>query len=304
MFDNGYRNGKPSDADYVLYFEQDRVLLRAGRREETPGTALGEEREEKGDQGKSEGKSPLVAFPTFGQLKKSSLLEEASLCYLFSIDRKPFFLAHCVFPPEAFSREALLAAHGLKLESISVFRKGHPRHMIFAGITAYQLAGWYRDNRFCGRCGGQTEHSQTERALVCPRCGLVIYPKIAPAVIVAVMDGPRLLLSRYAYGAYRRYALLAGYCEVGETVEQTVKREVFEEVGIRVKDLVYYKSQPWSFSGSLLMGFFARVDGDSRLKVDHRELAEAGWFTADEIQIDDSDISLTNEMIRKFMKEH
>ena len=136
--------------------------------------------------------------------------------------------------------------------------------------------------------------------MVCDHCQIHEYPKICPAVIVAVINGDRILMSKYAYGTYRRYALLAGFAEVGETIEETVKREVFEEVGLHVKNLRYYKSQPWSFSDSLLLGFFAEVDGSGEIHRDEKELAEAGWFTREEIDIDDSTISLTNEMIRKF----
>ena len=109
------------------------------------------------------------------------------------------------------------------------------------------------------------------------------YPKICPAVIVAVLDGERILLTKYAGRSYTRYALIAGFAEIGETIEQTVHREVMEEVGLRVKNLRFYKSQPWSFSDTLLMGFYCDLDGEDRITLDQDELAVAEWFNRGQI---------------------
>ena len=136
--------------------------------------------------------------------------------------------------------------------------------------------------------------------LRCPACGNMIFPKISPAVIVAVTHGEKLLLSKYAGRSYTRYALLAGYTEIGETVEQTVHREVMEEVGVKVKNLRYYKSQPWGVDGNILMGFFCDLDGEETLHVDYTELSMAQWFPRDALPAHDDGISLTREMIRVF----
>ena len=136
--------------------------------------------------------------------------------------------------------------------------------------------------------------------LRCPNCGNTIFPRISPAVIVAVTDGDRLLLSKYAGRAYTRYALLAGYTEIGETIEQTVQREVMEEVGLRVKNLRYYKSQPWGVDGNVLMGFFCDVDGNTEIHIDENELSMADWYSRDALPAHDDGISLTREMIRIF----
>jgi NAD+ diphosphatase len=128
----------------------------------------------------------------------------------------------------------------------------------------------------------------------------MIFPRISPAVIVAVTDGDRLLLSKYAGRAYTRYALLAGYAEIGETIEQTVHREVMEEVGLKVKNLRYYKSQPWGVDGNVLMGFFCDVDGNDTIHIDETELSMAGWYERDALPARDDGISLTREMIRIF----
>ena len=139
-----------------------------------------------------------------------------------------------------------------------------------------------------------------ERMLYCPECHNMVYPRISPAVIVGVLNGDQILMSKYAGRAYTNYALIAGFTEIGESAEQTVAREVMEEVGLRVKNIRYYKSQPWAFSGSLLMGFFCDLDGDDKIILDKNELAEAGWFRRSEIDLADDHISLTREMIMQF----
>ena len=167
-------------------------------------------------------------------------------------------------------------------------------------MTAWHLYNWYRNNRYCGRCGKPTVHDAKERMVRCQHCGNLIFPRISPAVIVAVTDGDRLLLSKYAGRGYTRYALLAGYTEIGETIEQTVHREVMEEVGLKVKNLRYYKSQPWGVDGNVLMGFYCDLDGDDTIHIDETELALAQWHHRSAPPAHDDGISLTREMIRVF----
>lgn len=129
------------------------------------------------------------------------------------------------------------------------------------------------------------------------------YPKISPAIIVGILDGTRILMTRYSLGPYRKYALVAGFMEIGETLEDTVRREVMEEVGLRVKNIRYFKNQPWAFSDSLLVGFFADVDGSPKVTLDQTELAEATWFEREHMPPGgSSNISLTYEMIEAFRK--
>ena len=126
------------------------------------------------------------------------------------------------------------------------------------------------------------------------------YPKICPAVITAVRNGNKLLLSKYAGREYVHYALIAGFTEIGETIEETVKREVMEEVGLKVKNLHFYKSQPWSFSGTLLFGFFCDLDGEDTISLDEEELSMAVWMERENIPDDPEQISLTREMMTVF----
>ena len=136
----------------------------------------------------------------------------------------------------------------------------------------------------------------------CPACQKLRYPVISPCVIVAVTQGERILLTRYASGhsTYKKYALIAGFAEIGESIEKTVQREVMEEVGLKVKNLRFYKSQPWSFTDTLLFGFFAELDGEEEITMDEKELSEAGWFLREELPEEFDGVSLTNEMIRVF----
>ena len=179
-----------------------------------------------------------------------------------------------------------------------------PRFIAFAGITALQLDGWYRNNRYCGHCGGLLKKDHKERMLYCEKCGSRVYPRINPAVIIAVTKGSKLLMTKYAGRTYKNYALVAGFNEAGETIEQTVRREVMEEVGLKVKNLKYYKSQPWGLSGSLLSGFFCELDGDDKITLQEDELSLGTWVKADDLDLEDDGISLTREMILKFKKEH
>ena len=159
---------------------------------------------------------------------------------------------------------------------------------------------WYGANRFCGRCGTQMRHGDTERSRVCPACGNTVYPKICPAVIVAVHDGDRLVLTKYRGRPFKKFALIAGFNEIGESIEDTVRREVMEEVGLKVKNLRFYKSQPWTFTDTLLMGFYAQLDGDDTITIQEDELSEGAWYHRAEIPSDYSPISLTGEMIEMF----
>ena len=123
------------------------------------------------------------------------------------------------------------------------------------------------------------------------------YPKLSPAVIVAVRNGDKLLLSKYAGREFTNYALIAGFAEIGEPIEDTVRREVMEEVGLKVKNIRFYKSQPWSFSDTLLFGFFCDLDGDDTIRLDEEELALAEWQERSQIPDDAYEISLTREMM-------
>jgi NAD+ diphosphatase len=161
---------------------------------------------------------------------------------------------------------------------------------------------WYNTNRFCGRCGSRTELRKDERAIVCPGCGLVIYPKVTPAVIVAITCNNKILLAKGKHYRGDFYALIAGYVDVGESIEETVVREVKEEVGLDIRNLKYYKSQPWPFSASLMLGFTAEADDNQPIVIDENEISEAGWFTRGNLPTYASSISISGDLIEAFEK--
>ena len=264
IFSNAYAPKRPEATSSALYFNGHTVL--AGK------------------------DSSTLRFPRFSELNgiEESVYEKA--IYLFAIDNDCFYLVHQV-PEEQPEFE---------LKDIGLFRTSGPRHLAFAGITGYSLYKWYDNHQFCSHCGAKLVHHEKERMLHCQTCNNTEYPKIMPAVIIAVTNGNKILLSKYANREYTRYALLAGFTEIGESVEETVKREVMEEVGLHVKNLRYYKSQPWAFSDTLLMGFFAEVEGDDSITLDREELALAEWFERENIPATESNISLTSEMIEYF----
>ncbi len=232
-------------------------------------------------------------IPRVDTLQAMRPVDPGDLLYLFSLDDRAFFL---------------LANHGGDtpghvFEDVAVFRSYAPAEHAFAGVTACHLGQWYAANRFCGKCGRPMQAKADERAVVCSECGLVIYPRISPAVIVGVVDGDRIIMTRYANRPGSVFgALIAGFMEIGETLEDTVRREVLEEVGVRVRNIRYYKSQPWAFSWSILAGFFADLEGSPEITLDHNELQEARWVGRGELTPNDNPYSLTSTMIETFRR--
>ena len=263
--ENEFRNISAGAEDMILCFHEGKVLL---RREADDSLTL----------------------PTLSRI--AAWQAPTAPRYIFRMQECNFFLWTDAAP--------LSPDDGFAYEPVRPLRQLTCKDICFAVMTGWHLYNWYRANHFCGCCGTPTEHDSKERMLRCPNCGNMIFPRINPAVIVAVTDSDRLLLSKYAGRAYTHYALLAGYTEIGETLEQTIHREVFEEVGLRVRNLRYYKSQPWGVDGNVLMGFFCDVDGDDTIHIDENELAMAQWYSRDQLPARDDGISLTREMIRIF----
>jgi len=166
-----------------------------------------------------------------------------------------------------------------------------------AAGRAVQLVEWARNHRYCGRCGQPTEESPGERARRCPACGLLAFPRLAPAVIMLVeRDDGRALLARNARWPHAMYSCLAGFVEPGESVEAAVRREVSEEVGLEVGELRYFGSQPWPFPHSLMLGFHARL-ARGEIACDGLEIAEAAWFAPDDLPQLPGPISIARKLI-------
>lgn len=270
LFLNEFKHKLPEDLDFVFIFRNNQALLKKN--------------------------GQISEIPRFDDLPKMNLKIKKEAVYLFSIDGKAYFLA------ENIEDENGINGGGYEYADMRRILNSGAGPRAFACATAYHLSKWYGARRFCGRCGEKTAHKKDERAVVCPKCHLTEYPKISPVIIVGVKNGEELLMTKYTAAAseYRNYALVAGFVEIGETLEDAVRREISEEVGVRVKNITYYKSQPWALSESLLAGFFADLDGDKTVRLDDKELSEAVWISREEIPASDSVMSLTGEMIEAF----
>ena len=264
VYDNSFMHRRePRPSDYVFYHREEREMLILREGEE-------------------------IRFP------RVSEVGDEGLYFAFLVDDTAFFVG-------AGKGEKAPELPGSQWLDQNLFRTVKPREYGFAGITGMQLMRWLKTQNFCGCCGHPLEESSWERAFVCPACGKITYPKLSPAVIVAVTHKDKLLVSAYANRPSRGLALIAGFSEIGETVEETVRREVLEEVGLPVKNIRFYKSQPWSFSDSLLMGFFCELEGeDETITLDEEELKEARWLTAEDLPDRRGEPALTAEMMQLF----
>ena len=284
VLNNEYKPSPPKSDDYIFIYN-DRKMLIHNKNEESK-------------------------FLKYDEIPINFNLKKDELIYLFSIDETNFYLSFGenlneteILTNENFSYEDILvktltrAISKKNTQDLSKVMK--VKWLTFASFTASHLALWYDNNKFCGKCGEKLIHEEKERALSCSKCKLLQYPKISPVIIVGITSGDKILLTKYAKG-FNRYALVAGYVEIGETLEEAVKREVMEEVGLNIKNIKYYKSQPWGFSESLFMGFFAEVDGNEKITLDTTELSEATWFHRNDIPDEDSGLSLTWNIIEAF----
>lgn len=265
IFNNSFADKKAAPADLFLAYDGDSVLAR-------------EEKDK-------------LWYPSFADFEAQYPHLREHAAFLFSIDAINYFLVN---------EKGLDASDGWIYVTTNRFRTELKYWRSFAGAMGWQLNRWYENHRFCSRCGKPTTPSAKERMLYCESCGLETYPTISPCVIVAVHDGDRLLVAKYSGRAYKNYALIAGFVEVGETLEEAVRREVMEEVGLKVKNIKFYKSQPWPFSDSLLAGFFAELDGDDTITLQEDELSLGVWLHRNEIPPAELHISLTSEMQEAF----
>jgi NAD+ diphosphatase len=176
----------------------------------------------------------------------------------------------------------------------------------FWSIAGYarQIHDWNTNFKFCGRCGAQTIRKNNEHARMCPQCSLICYPRISPAIITAVVKDKQILLGRGVnFPNKKMFSVLAGFVEPGEALEDCVKREIFEEAGINVKNIHYFKSQSWPFPDSLMIGFTAEYES-GKMTIDAQEIAEAGWFKAEALPVIPGKHTLAGELIEWFVQNH
>ena len=215
--------------------------------------------------------------------------------YLGYIDDKNCFCGElnsdAIIPNTMYFRKLRELAHRLCEE------------MFWIAGRAIQIVNWNNDHKYCGRCGTLTKVLEGERAKKCSKCGLINYPRISPAIIVAVVKEGKLLLAHNNQSPKELYSVVAGFVEPGETFEDCVLREVREETGIAVKNIKYFGNQPWPFPNSLMIGFTAEYDS-GEIQVDGKEIGHADWYSSSEMPLTPDSISIAKKLIDWFIKNY
>lgn len=208
--------------------------------------------------------------------------------YLGTYDGKHCYvaeLAHANELPHGHELHGLRALFGMVDETLAVL----------AG-RAFQIVEWDRNHQYCSRCGTPTEARGTERVRACPKCKYTVYPPISPAIMILIRRGREILLARKKEWVNGRFSALAGFVEPGETLEDTVRRETREEVGVEIENIRYFGSQPWPFPHSLMIAFTADYAG-GEVRPDGVEIEEACWFDAGQLPKLPPGISISRRMI-------
>ncbi|MDO4458910.1 MAG: NAD(+) diphosphatase [Clostridia bacterium] len=255
---------KAKDEDYIMVFRGPKLLMKV---------------------------RPEIDLPRVSEL----CVDREKLIYLFSIDEQGFVLLMNK-DAESITENDEFMFHNLHSEVEFEI----PDWRYFGCTTALHFAYFYEHNKFCGVCGKPMVHHENERSMVCPDCGNIRYHDMSVAVIVGVRNGNKLLLTQYAGSRTGHYALVAGFMEPGETLEDTVRREVMEETGVKVKNIRYVGSQPWGYSRNILVGFYADLDGDDTIIRQESELATADWYDREDIPLRENLMSLTATMMQTF----
>jgi NAD+ diphosphatase len=235
--------------------------------------------------------SSSVSLPflvNFGELGLIPLSDH----YLGRFDNQPCYaveVAEGTIPPEGMTFEGLRQVYGRLDEDL-----------FWIAARAVQIVDWNRTHQFCGRCGVQLRAMTTERAKECPQCGLLHFPRLAPAIIVLVERGNKLLLARSRHFPSGMYSVIAGFVESGESLEEAVVRELNEEVGLDVKEIQYFGSQPWPFPHSLMIGFTATY-ASGEILLNDEEIEDAGWFMTDNLPRIPEKISIARKLIDWFI---
>ena len=253
-------NASPKENSLFIHFQQGSILLENGE------------------------------IPVWGRIKR-----------FLPKDFQPFELARAgeqsIFSSFPHSGVSLEENEQFQFVKTDIFRSMPPVQASLI-TSAMHLWRWYENNRYCGRCAAKLLPDEHERALRCPECGNILFPTIAPAVIVAITCGDRILLARNV--RYEHYALIAGYVEVGETLEHALRREVLEEVGLSIHDIRYLGDQPWGSSGSQMFAFHAHADDAAPIVLQKSELKDARWFDRNEVPLIPHKVSIAYEMMQRF----
>lgn len=191
-----------------------------------------------------------------------------------------------------------------KLRGLREFYKLVDEDVYLLASRAIQLINWDKNHSYCGRCGTKTETKEDEMAKVCPNCGFMSFTRLSPAIIVAITKNDNeLLMANHTRSPKDKYSLIAGFVEAGETIEEAVHREVFEEVGLKIKNIKYMASQSWPFPHSLMLGFIAEYES-GEINIDDFEIRDAKWFKKEDIEPLESNISIASSLINYFKNKY
>lgn len=219
----------------------------------------------------------------------------------FDMDvRSKHFLGHYLERPCFAVSASGKAAEGFSTVGLRALLGRTTQSLFYLAGRAQQIVEWYETHQFCGRCGVQMLQHESDRAMQCPQCRLINYPRLSPSIIVLVTKGDEMLLARNVAWPNGMYSTLAGFVEPGESIEQTVHREVYEEVGLELGKLEYFGSQSWPFPNSLMLGFHAEYGaGDIVCQPD--EIADAQWFRADNLPQIPPRTAISGWLIQEFL---
>ncbi len=265
-FNNEFLANKTISAnDYILYFRDNKLLVK--------------------------NKENSVELPQKRDL--SEINEHSETTFLFTLDETSCFMLW-----DDISVDETLYS----FKDTLFFRTLPQPETAWISLVGFHLHNWYEEHRFCGKCGAKTKHKSDERAVYCSKCNTHFYPKISPAVIVAITCGEKILLANNVNFKPGWFSLIAGYADVGETLEDTVRREVKEEIGIDVYNIRYFGSQPWPLSGSMMVGFTAEAEDAQPIVIDGKEITSAAWFKRGALPEHPTNISISGELIERFEK--
>jgi len=271
VFNPGYKIiTAPPERSYIFLYKSDELLLR----HEEGGYSV-----------------PLMSSDEIGQLNMDLTQ------YIGEIDKTPCIAGGILegFQPSHAGTDLLF------LRVYDLFGKTGDAFFKAAGLGNH-LVHWMKNNKYCGKCGMVMSDSARERARHCENCGNTVYPRISPAVIVAVIREGKLLMARAARFRSKFYSVIAGFIEPGESAEECVKREVQEETNIRIKDIKYFGSQPWPFPDSLMLAYTALYES-GEIMIDGREILDAAWFSPAEIQYGPISTSVARKLIDWFIRD-
>ena len=229
-----------------------------------------------------------IRVPEYNDFTGNAILGQARQ-YIGEFDGKH---CYCLDAPEPFT-----IPDGMCFKELRALLGQIEEDTFLLAGRAFQIINWNRLNRFCGKCGSLTETQTSELAKKCTRCGSVFYPRISPAIIVAVVREDKILLAHNKNFRKDWYSVIAGFVEPGEQFEDCVRREIREEVGIQVKNVQYFGSQPWPFPDSLMVGFTAEYE-DGEIQVDGEEIDAADWYSFDNLPPCPTTTSIAGRLIK------